>query len=404
MFRTSWFPHAFRWDATPYTFELTARTHKPYYPVASGTTTVHEEGDAYVLESKSDRPVDQVALFAGKYKSVEQMAGSVRVRVHMYLSAPKQMTETLPGLVSELLRFYQDQLGPYPFEELDIVGTPDNGLGIAPSGMALLPEETYKPMMVKQSTWIQRYLVRGAPPLIAHEVAHQWFGHKVSPATPEENWLAESFAEYMSGLAMGAGETKVNRVAGFKEMLADWRAGAGECADVGSLETANSLGGEKGFEDRLCLLYKRGPLVLHMFRTTVGDQNFFIILRKFLDKANWGEATTEDLKKIVQETLRTDMGWFFDQWFTQSGIPTIDVDEHVGATSAGGYGLSGKVTQPAEGFKKMIIPFLIEYPGGTRDVKLVFQQKPVQEFGFALNGKPSSVKVDPSGNNLALYK
>ena len=74
------------------------------------------------------------------------------------------------------------------------------------------------------------------------------------------------------------------------------------------------------------------------------------------------------------------------------------------ATSTGGYALSGRVSQSPDGFKKMIIPFLVEYPGGARDVKLLLQEKPVQEFGFALTGKPSSVKVDPSGNNLAVYK
>ncbi len=400
LFTVAWFPQAFRWDAGPYTFELTARTHKPFYPVASGTTTVGDDGESYVLESKSERPVNQVALFAGKYKSVERMAGTVRVRVHAYLSATKQMLESLPGLVAELLRFYQDQIGPYPFEELDVVGIPTYWFGIAPSGMALLPAQTYKPMQGN----IAGYLARGAPPLIAHEIAHQWFGHKAAPARPEETWLAESFSEYLSGLAMGAGETKVHRVVGFKEMLDQWRAAARECADVGALDAANRLGGEQGVQDRFCLLYNRGPLVLHMFRTTVGDKNFFLILRKFLDAANYGPATTEDLKRVAKETLRTDLGWFFDQWFTESGIPTIDVEQHVVSTSTGGSALVGKVTQSVAGFKKMIIPFVVEYPGGEREAKLVFQEKPVQEFHFALATKPSSVKLDPAGNNLADYR
>ncbi len=400
LFSVAWFPQPFRWDAGQYTFELSARTRKPYYPVATGTTTVTEDGDFYRLESKSERPVHLVALFAGKYKTVEQMAGNVRVRAHMYLTATKQMLDTLPGLVAELLRFYQDQLGPYPFEELDLVGIPTFWVGIAPSGMALLPAQTYKP----NQGFLQGYLALGAPPLIAHEVAHQWFGHRASPGGSQDTWLSESFAEYMAGLAMGAGETNVHRVATLKDMLARWRGNALECANVGSLRTASDLGGEKGWDDRLCLLYSRGPLILHMFRTTVGDKNFQIILRKFLDKANYGPVSTADLKEIAKETLRNDMGWFFDQWFNQSGIPTIDVDEHVVSTQSGGYALSGKVSQAPDGFKRMIIPFLVEYPGGQREVKLVMQDKPVQEFGFALSGKPSSVKVDPSGNNLAVYK
>jgi len=399
LFTVSWFPQAFRWDARRYRFELTARTRKPYYPVASGTTTVREDGDSYILESESDRPVTQVALFAGKYRTVEQMAGTVRVRVHAYLSATKQMLETLPGLVAELLGFYQDQIGPYPFEEIDVVGIPTYWFGIAPSGMVLLPAQTYKPMQGH----IAGYLARGAPPLIAHEVAHQWFGHKAFPGVPEENWLSESFSEYLSGLAMGAGETKVHRVVGFREMLDQWRAAARECADVGSLDTANRLSGEKGWEDRFCLLYNRGPLVLHMFRTVVGDKNFYLVLRKLLDKANYGPVTTDDLKRVVQDTLRTDLGWFFDQWFSEAGIPTIDVEQRVVASGAG-FSLVGKVSQPAETFKKMIIPFVVEYPGGSREAKLLLQEKPVQEFSFALGGKPTDVKVDPAGNNLAVYR
>jgi aminopeptidase N len=248
-----------------------------------------------------------------------------------------------------------------------------------------------------------RHRTRVAPAVVAHEIAHQWFGHRAAPSRPHEAWLSESFAEYLAGMAMGASETNINGTVGFKDMPADWRAVAPECALAGALDSASILGGEKGSRDSYCLLYSRGPLVLHMFRTAVGDANFFLVLRKLLDRANYGPTTTEDLKQVVKDTLRTDMGWFFDQWFSESGIPTIDVDEHV-VSSGGGYALSGKVEQLPDTFKKMIIPFLIEYPGGSREVKLVFQETPYQGFNFPISGKPTSVKVDPSGNNLAVYK
>ncbi len=413
LFSVPWFPQPFRADAGQYTFQLTARTRKPFYPVASGTTTVREDGDYYVLESRSERPVHLVGLFAGRYKTFESMVGSVRLRVHAYLTMSPETRERLPGFVADVLRFYQDQLGPYPFEELDVVGTPEMTSGTPPSGIVLVPEEAYKPSIANRNDPLifqfpfdllrARYQIRGVPPLVAHDVAQQWFGHRAAPSRPREAWLSESFAEYMSGLAMGASDTNVHRAVDFQHMLADWRAVAPECALVGALDSASILGGEKGSRDAYCLLYNRGPLVLHMFRTTVGDKNFSIVLRKLLEKANYGPTTTDDLKQVVKETLRTDMSWFFDQWFAESGIPTIEVDERV-IPSSTGYALTGKVTQFPENFKKMIIPFLIEYPAGSREVQLVFQETPHQQFNLPLSGKPSSVKVDPSGNNLAVYK
>jgi peptidase M1-like protein len=407
LFSVPWFPQPFRADAGEYTFQLTARTHKPFYPVASGTTTVREDGDYYLLESKSDRPVYLVGLFAGRYKTFESMVGAVRVRVHAYLTMSPEARERFPAFVADLLRFYQEQLGPYPFEELDLVGVPEITIGTPPSGMVLLPEDAYKSLIVagnRSEPWMtERHRTRVPPAVVAHEIAHQWFGHRAAPSRPQEAWLSESFAEYMAGLAMGASETSIHGTVGFKDMLADWRAVAPECADAGALDSASILGGEKGSRDSYCLLYSRGPLVLHMFRTMVGDENFFRVLRKLLERANYGPTTTADLKQVVKETLHSDMSWFFDQWFSESGIPTINVDEHV-VSSGSGYALSGKVEQLPDAFKKMVIPFLIEYPGGSREVKLVVQETPHQAFSLPLAGKPSSVKVDPSGNNLAIYK
>ena len=55
-------------------------------------------------------------------------------------------------------------------------------------------------------------------------------------------------------------------------------------------------------------------------------------------------------------------------------------------------------------FKKMIIPFVLDYPDIGREVKIVFQETPVQEFRIELRGMPGTVAVDPSNNNLAVYR
>ncbi len=402
LFGYSWFPEPLGWGAGLYTFTLKLRTRKPYYPVVSGKTTAFREDEKYFeLESSSTLPVKQVAVFAGKYKTHEETADGVTIRVHSYAMANKFVVEVLPGLARELIRYYRDHLGPYPFDKLEIVEVPSYGIGIAPSGMILLPTEAYKP----RQNWIAAYLSRGAPSMIAHEIAHQWFGHKAATAAPEENWLSESFAEYLAGLAMGAGETDERRVAGFKRMYGEWKLyTTRDCPDL-PLAAANNMGGEDGAKDRWCLLYSRGPLILHMLRAMVGEEKFFSILRLYLEKASYGRATTEDLKKAAAETLKFNLDWFFDEWFREGGIPSIKVEQLVVPGTGGRYVLSGRAEQ-AEGpsFKKMIIPLVLDYPDGSREVKIVFQEKPVQEFRFEIRERPKKIAVDPANNNLAVYR
>ncbi|MBZ5637616.1 MAG: hypothetical protein LAO51_02545 [Acidobacteriia bacterium] len=402
LFGASWFPRPFGWDQGLYTFTLKVKTRKPYYPLASGTTTAfREDGDHYALESSSTVPVEQPAVFAGKYKNHEEKADGLTIRLHSYAMANKYVVEVLPGLARELIRYYRDHLGPYPFDELDVVEVPEYWFGMAPSGMILLPTQAYKP----RQDWLAAYLTRGAPRVVAHEIAHQWFGHKLVPASLEENWLSESFAEYLAGLAMGAGETDERRVVGFKTMFAEWRMyTARDCPDL-PLKAANSMGGPDGDRDRWCLLYNRGPLVLHMLRTMVGEEKFFAILRRYLEKANFGPATTEDLKAVASEVLKVDLGWFFDEWYGEGGIPTIHVEQKVEPGAGGGFVFSGRLEQPeGPAFKRIFVPFVLDYPGGTREAKVVFQDKPVKEFRYELREKPRKVTVDPSENNLAVYR
>ncbi len=402
LFDYPWYPRPFGWAATPYTFSLKIRTRKPYYPVASGDTTAfREDENHFELEASSTVPVSDVAVFAGKYKTHEETADGVAIRVHSYAMANKFVVEVLPRLARELIRYYRDHLGPYPFDKLEIVEVPSYGVGVAPPGMILLPTEAYKP----RRDWLARYLSREVPSLIAHGIAHQWFGHKARPAAPEENWLAESFAEYLAGLAMGAFGTDERRVAGFKRMHSEWKMYAErECPDL-PLAAANDIGGAEGLRDRFCVLYDRGPMVLHMLRTMVGDEKFFAILKRFLDDAAPGSATTEVLKKAAAKTLDFNLDWFFDEWFREGGIPSLRVEQKVTPGGSGKYVLSGMVEQ-AEGpsFKKMLVPLVVDYRNGTRGVKLVFAEKPVQEFRFELRDEPRKVEVDPSNNNLAVYR
>jgi len=187
-------------------------------------------------------------------------------------------------------------------------------------------------------------------------------------------------------------------------MLSRWRDISKTCENAAPISTANYLGGATSGDERICLLYCRGPLVLHMLRTMIGNDRFLASVKSFLDTAHDGPATTDDFAKVVSATVGTDMRWFFDQWFRRSGIPIVDVTTHVESQGDGRYRLSGTIHQ-AEGpdFKKLMVPLVFEV-GGKKDSRVVLADKPETPFAFTLGGKPGLVKVDPFHNNLAVYR
>lgn len=397
------FPFPSGWRGTRSSFQIKCRTKKPWKAVVSGTQVyLKEDGDFFEVESRSTRELgDLVELFGGKYVTREEKFGNLTVRIHAYAMARKNVLETMPRLAEGMIRFFEQSLGPYPFDELDIVEVPEYGFSIAPPGMVLMTTEAYQP----QRDDIAKYFSRGVNNRLAHEIAHQWFGNKAAPASAEENWLAESFAEYWAGLAMGAANTDERKVVGFKGMFAAWRGEAQYCKDTGSIWSANFLGGERGGDDRYCLLYNRGPLVLHMLRTMMGNERFFGVARAFLDKADSGSATTASLARTATDVVHSDMTWFFDDWVKHSGWPEIVVEQRVEKAEGGGFVLRGKVSQaPGDGFRRILVPLVLDFGGGKVEARVVFQDEPVKTFQFPLDQQPKSVKVDPFDNNLATYK
>jgi hypothetical protein len=398
---SSWFPSPASWGGERFSYTLKVRTKKPWRPVTSGKETLFkEEGESVVVESRGDHASRHIAVLGGKYVTREETIEGLTVRVHAYAMARKNVIDNLPKLTAALVKFYTGMLGAMPAEELDVVEIPEYGFGVSPSGIVLLTSEAYK----AREDDIAAYLSRGINARLAHEVAHQWFGHKAWQADPADQWLGESFAEYFSGLAMGALAANDKTVVGLNRMLAEWRADSKLCVNVAPISMANSLGGEHGGAERRCLLYSRGPLVLHMLRTSIGNDRFFGATKKFLDAANTGPVTTDDYAKAISAVVQMDMDWYFDQWVRRTGDAQVDVEQHLDEAAGGQYRLWGTVRQsPGDGFKKLLVPLVWEN-GGKTEARVVFADQPEKKFEFLLPAKPGTIKPDPFQNNLAVYK
>src|SRR6185436_6482016 len=102
---------------------------------------------------------------------------------------------------------------------------------------------------------------------LGHEIAHQWWGHTIGWSNDHDAWLSESFAEYSCGLYFLAylGDNA------FKQKLANWKKSARQADPAGPIALASLQSGDNAGKYRTQLLYDKGPLVVHMIRTQLGD-------------------------------------------------------------------------------------------------------------------------------------
>lgn len=267
----------------------------------------------------------------------------------------------------------------------------------------------------------------------AHEVAHQWWGHLVGPATYRDAWLSESFAEYSAMMFVEATMKDGDKI--FREIL---RADSDEL--TGSIQSGysefsnpaiNLLNRSKG--DRIgpiglgwraspgevptaysSLVYSKGPLVLHMLRNLIHsivqdshniDQTFLDILRDFARTYRGTYASTRDFAAVVARHVPGDLTWFFDQWVDGTAIPSYRWSYTVSPAAGDEMTLNLKVRQSEvpEGFR-MPVPVRIEYADGLIERQFVMVSKAEETFALALPRAPKEVVFDPDVAVLARVK
>jgi hypothetical protein len=263
----------------------------------------------------------------------------------------------------------------------------------------------------------------------AHEVAHQWWGHRVLWASYRDQWLSEAFAEYSAMMfvedAVEGGDRE------FTEILKAYNDEV-----TGSIKSAFSryarpdyfpmtrIGLERigpighGYRCRVgparssyfTQTYLKGALVLHMLRTLVGQMTrnpatFVEILRSFIDEHGGGFASTDDFIAVLEKRVPADWSWFFDQWVYGAEIPTYQWSYEVAKGSSSPFELRLKVEQKdvPEGFR-MAVPVRMTFSGDRTGTALAFVDQPTKTFTFPLPEKPKKVEFNPDYAVLARMK
>lgn len=401
---TDWYPRPVYRGVERFTSRIRMRTRKPFLPIAPGTArTLQDLGTEYLLDAVNPHPAPYTMVLAGNYKTYREIDGRIAVRVHSYAHENRRQVRSIAAQAREFIRFFEDKLGGYPFGSLDIVELPDGvEFGLAGPGLIVLSRDSFHPEEAHKvpdgRLWARARL--------AHEIAHQWFGHKAVVASAEDRWLTESMAEYLAGLAIRSVREPARPSAGpFRRMLARWKKEACRCGSHAAIRGAGS-GRDSG--DPLiwrALLYNRGPLVLRMLHSMIGEEQFTGVLRTYLAMSEGRVLGASDFRTAVNHVTGEDLDWFFEQWLGEGGIPEIRITHRVEPDGQGRYKVTGLLAQaPGRNFKVVHVPIVIQMPGGDRDIRVVVQDLPSKSFLLELDERPRKVLVDPAVTTLAMYR
>ncbi len=276
------------------------------------------------------------------------------------------------ALAAPILGWFIEHVGPYPYAKLANVQSKTQFGGMENASNIFYSENSVTGD-------------RASEGLIAHEIAHQWFGNSASEANWHHIWLSEGFATYFTNLYM---EQKYGRTA-FAERMRGQREQIVAYSKENRVPIVNPA-----IEDYMKLLnpnsYQKGGWVLHMLRKEVGDDQFWAGMRDYYRKFTLSNALTSDLKEVFEVRTGKDFDPFFDQWIFQAGQPELDVK-----WSYANGDLKIAVDQKQNERFVFTLEADIVYPDGKSDRITIPVDKKQMTWSGKAAGKPLRVVVDP---------
>jgi tetratricopeptide (TPR) repeat protein len=226
--------------------------------------------------------------------------------------------------------------------------------------------------------------------LLVNQMARQYWGNLVSPATRNHLWLVNGMARYTELLWVEDTEGPTATDPEMRENYVE----ALTVQDIPLIQTSRL---EDYSPEFWASTAGKGSAVLNMLRQIVGDDAFAPTLKKFLEAYAWKSFYTDDFRKVVEEATGRNLQGFFIQWIESSGAPEFDMEYTVYRTQQG-FRIIGKVIQDLDTFR-MPVKLLIETEGNPEE-KTIEVVGASSEFVLETFGKPKKLTIDPDGDVL----
>ena len=284
-------------------YRITITTDSPYHVVANGrlvSRRTKASRTSWVYDQAAPMATYLATIQIGRYDKLELASSPVTTLAVLPASQLRNFRSDF-GRQQDMMKLFCRLFGPYPFGGYTVVVTDDpleiplEAQGISVFGSNHLDGR------------------RGSERLVAHELAHAWFGNSLTPARWQHIWLNEGFACYAEWLwsEESGGLTATQQVSKAYSRLS-W---------LDQDLVISDPGPELMFDDRL---YKRGAITLHMLRLQLGDAAFFELLRTWTSQNRHGSVTTDGFVSLAADFGdASDVQELFRRWLDEAALPAL---------------------------------------------------------------------------------
>jgi aminopeptidase N len=224
--------------------------------------------------------------------------------------------------------------------------------------------------------------------LVAHELAHQWFGNKVTCGSWSDLWLNEGFATYMEYVYV-----ELSNAANKLPLLGNWRSSITNIPG-GSVFVTDTLNVNRLFDSRLT--YRKGGYLLHMLRWKLGDSAFFRGVRRYINDPllAYKTARTTDLQRNLEAESGQNLTEFFNDWLYGEGYPNYTAEWSNEPAGAVRVKLSQTTSHSSVSFFEMPVP--LQFKSALRDTIIrVNHTKDGEVFTINPGFVPDTLIIDP---------
>ena len=350
-----------------------------YLVVANGLKIDEAELPGKVKQThwRETAPLPTKVMVIGVADFAVELAGDVKgIPVSTYVFPEnKQLGFKGYAVAKEILAYYIEKVGPYAYEKLANVQSKTIFGGMENASCIFYFENSVG--------------TRSIEDLMAHEIAHQWFGDAASEKNFSHLWLSEGFATYMTNVYLehkyGTDTLKKRLQADRKTVLEFEKSRQTPVVDTTERESYMKLLNANS--------YQKGGWVLHMLRCKLGEEVFWKGIRAYYAQYENSNANTDDLRSVMEQASGENLEQFFKQWLYSAGSPHLNI---VWKYKPSKKALELTVVQNQAAL--MQFPLEIKIAGKLH--KLDIKNK-TTSLSLPLKSEPSTIAVDPNSNLLA---
>ncbi|MGH9467083.1 MAG: M1 family aminopeptidase [Terriglobales bacterium] len=369
-----WFPMA-GYGTSRFSADITATLPPGMTMVASGTgtTTAAANGDVtYHFQQAHASFPGTVIVTPLKAQTFTQ--SGLQSSFYFGSDVPPALTSQYADAATKIYTFLSDTFGTPPMQALQFVELPSDALpSFASPGLIVLSRNS-----IGSAVNVN---------LLVDEIAQQWFGVMLSPASLNDAWLQYGAARYAESLYIQ--HTEGN--AAWEQLVQQLEVGALSYPNVALSRSDTLYVFSPQFQD---MNYDKGAMLFHMLRWQLGDQPFNNALRDIVNSYAWKPLSTAEFAQALDKSTQSDLRSFFSQWYQGTAIPAFTDQYTVYRLQAGGYRVTGTVQQNLDLFS-MPVQVAVETDGATSSRTIPLNGN-TGDFSLDMQDRPVKVTLDPS--------